>query len=242
MAKFNSSVNVIGSIPDYGVMTDYIIGKNESADDYGVAFKFRTEKSFLRFDAAISDSITRFANEEHKRLFYDSLKSDSFPLKGKMLLLYWQLFLNNLLFKEITHQVYLPALQEGRLLLQSAEILSFLRELKEQNSGELDWSEATLKIIATKYLTILKKLGLAEGGIKKVLQPITLSNLQLLYLARLIGAVNESATVTLDQLLPLSFMDSPTLIGKLKQIELMPYWNLTQIGSDVKIELTHGNV
>ena len=55
--KYDSGVNIMGSIPDYNVMLDYI------SDTYGVtngstgAFEFRSEKSFQRFVAAIESCI-----------------------------------------------------------------------------------------------------------------------------------------------------------------------------------------
>lgn len=53
------------------------------------------------------------------------------------------------------------------------EITSFLCFIKETEEGELDWSEDTIKISGNKYLTIMKKLGLADGANKKsIVHPV----------------------------------------------------------------------
>ena len=67
--KYDSGVNIMGSVPNYNVMLDYI------SDTYGVtegstgAFEFRTEKSLQRFVSAIESCILKFRNDTHKKLF-----------------------------------------------------------------------------------------------------------------------------------------------------------------------------
>ncbi len=60
--KYDSGVNIMGSVPNYNVMLDYI------SDTYGItsgctgAFEFRTEKSLQRFVSAIESCILKFKN------------------------------------------------------------------------------------------------------------------------------------------------------------------------------------
>ena len=43
---------------------------------------------------------------------------------------------------------------------------------------------------------------------------------------------------TLDNpMMVFSFYDKTTLITKLKRVEFMPFWNISQIGENLKIEL-----
>ena len=93
--KYDSSVNVLGSIPDYSSMIDFICEYCGRASEGQGSFSFRTHKTFSRFLAAI-------------------------------------------------------------------DVLALLHHIKETEPGEFTWSEATLKICASKYLTILKKLNLAR--------------------------------------------------------------------------------
>ena len=51
--KYDSGINVLGSIPDYGAMLEFIcenIGKKSEPEQ---VFSFRTHKTFNRFLAAI---------------------------------------------------------------------------------------------------------------------------------------------------------------------------------------------
>lgn len=43
---------------------------------------------------------------------------------------------------------------------------------------------------------------------------------------------------TLDNpMMVFSFYDKPTLITKLKRVEFIPFWNITQMGDEVTIDL-----
>jgi hypothetical protein len=63
------------------------------------------------------------------------------------------------LFADITEHLVYKKYQENRKLIESAEILDFLNEFGE-GTKITDWSESTQKIIATKYITFMKRLGL----------------------------------------------------------------------------------
>ncbi|MCD8387918.1 MAG: DUF1819 family protein [Bacteroidales bacterium] len=238
MPRFNSSINIIGSIPDYGTMIDYIIGKHTGDADYGASFQFRTEKSFRRFAAAINEAFLRFANDKHSRLFFAALTSYKLSLPEKLLLLFWQFIFNNELFRDITINIVFPALRHGRHIVKADEILSHLRYLKENNPGELEFSEDTLKIIATKYLTCLRKFGLAEGKqIKTIALPI-LSQAMLTYLIRWIAASSGVEKLTLDHpFMQFSFYDKGQLLSLVKSIDFIPCWDIAQIGNDCTIEI-----
>src|SRR5574344_2477248 len=89
--KYDSGVNIMGSIPDYNVMLDYI------SDTYGVtngstgAFEFRSENSFKRFVAAIESCILRFENDEHKKMFFEAIGNKEFSIQERLIVLFWQL-------------------------------------------------------------------------------------------------------------------------------------------------------
>ena len=176
--KYDSGVNIMGSIPDYNVMLDYI------SDTYGVtngstgAFEFRSEKSFKRFIAAIESCILQFENDEHKKMFFKAIGNKEFSIQERLIVLFWQLTYSNKLFSRISAEVFMKAVYSGRVTILADEITSFLRHIKETEPGELQWSEDTLKISGSKNLTILKKIGLADGAIKKtIVHPVITSNL-----------------------------------------------------------------
>lgn len=235
--KYDSSVNVLGSIPDYSSMMDFICEYMGRTPDGQGSFSFRTHKTFTRFLAAIKTAILTFVNDRHKQLFLDALSSKEFSYQEKLMVLYWQIVYGNLLFRGISEEVFMQAVYQGRTTLSALDVLALLHHIKETEKGEFNWSEATLKICASKYLTILKKLGLADGAIRKqILYPPMTSQL-FVYFIRMAMAMFPAQNSLDNPMMVFSFYDKTSLIAKLKRIEFMPFWNITQIGDEVKIEV-----
>lgn len=55
--KYDSGINIWGSIPDYGVMLEFISEYTGKKLESEQAFSFRTHKTFNRFLAVIQTSI-----------------------------------------------------------------------------------------------------------------------------------------------------------------------------------------
>ncbi len=235
--KYDSSVNVLGSIPDYSSMMDFICEYCGRVPEGQGSFSFRTHKTFSRFLAAIKTAILSFANEEHKQLFLDALSTPRISLQEKLMILFWQMVYGNLLFRRISDEVFMTAVYQGRTTLSAMDVLALLHHIKETEKGEFNWSEATLKICASKYLTILKKLGLADGAVKKqIVYPAMTSGL-FVYFIKMAMTTYPSQNTLDNPMMAFSFYDKASLIAKLKRVEFMPFWNITQIGDEVKIEV-----
>ena len=212
---FNSDTNIIGGVPDYAAMIEYInqsLGTSKDAD-----FSFRTENAGKRFMAAIGRDFLSFENDAHKKIFKEALSSQDLRVEQKFLVLYWQMTINNLLFSKISENYFMKCVFAGRLSLRPEEIMSYFYELRNEYPGELQWSDATLKLTASKYLTILKK--------------------SLIILVRLALSVYPDDPTETNPLFKFSFLDTPTLINRLKAIKYTQFWNLKQFGNNVKIEI-----
>ena len=235
--KYDSSVNVLGSIPDYSSMMDFICEYGGRVPEGKGSFSFRTHKTFSRFLAAIKSAILQFANDAHQQLFFDALSSKEFSFPEKLMVLFWQMVYGNQLFRRISDEVFMKAVYQGRTTLSAIDVLALLHHIKETEKGEFDWSEATLKICASKYLTILKKLGLADGTVKKqILYPPMTSSLFVYFIKMAMNVYPDDQTLD-NPMMVFSFYDKTTLITKLKRVEFMPFWNISQIGENLKIEL-----
>ncbi len=235
-SKYDSGVNIMGSVPNYNVMLDYI------SDTYGItvgstgAFEFRTEKSLRRFISAIESCILKFKNETHKSMFFDALANKDYSIQERLVVLFWQLTYSNRLFSRITAEVFMKAVYSGRITITAEEVTSFLRYIKETEKGELDWSEDTIKISGSKYLTIMKKLGLADGAIKKtIVHPVITNNL-FVYFIRFIQTVSDDKTLHNPYMI-FSFSEEPNIVSRLKKIENIQYWDISQIGNEITIDL-----
>ena len=232
---FNSSINILGSIPDYATMMNYAMSKLKG--DPNADFSFRTEKSGMRFISAINTEILSFKNQHHRKIIEDALSSDNLRLDQKLLVVFWQLCINNSLFALVTENYFIKSLFAGRLSLFPDEILSYLYELRRNNPNELQWSDATLKITASKYLTLIKKLGLATGSQTKEIKYPVIGDEVFEILVRLAMTVYQDTPSEQNPLFAFSFLDIDTLIKKLKSIKFTNLWTITQLGNNIKIEL-----
>ena len=79
--KYDSSVNVLGSIPDYSSMIDFICEYSGCVPEGQGSFSFRTHKTFSRFLAAIKTAILQFASGAHRELFLEALYHENSPFK-----------------------------------------------------------------------------------------------------------------------------------------------------------------
>ncbi len=234
---YDSGVNVIGSIPDYGVMLDYISDVYGYTKESEGTFQFRTEKSLKRFIAAIEACILKFYGESHRKLFFDALADHCLTLQERLMMLFWQLTYSNKLFNRITSEVFMRAVYAGRIIITAEEVLVFLRHIKEEEAGELRWSEETLRTTASKYLTIMKKLGLASGTVKKTIVHPVITSALFVYFIRFVQQVCPSDKTLHNPYFIFSFADEPALINRLKRIENTKYWNIAQIGNELTIDL-----
>ena len=153
------------------------------------------------------------------------------------MLVFWQMTYANALFRDITSEVFMKAVYQGRSSLSQDDVYSFVRHLKEQNPEELQWSDATLKIIGSKYLTAMKKLGLADGSLRKEIRYPLISDSLFVYFMRWCQTVYPTDRTLGNPYLKFGFFENSTLIEKLKKITFIPYWDITQIGDDVTIDL-----
>lgn len=232
---YNTDINVLGGVPDYPAMISFVTGTLSGERES--AFTFRTGNATKRFIAAIERSIICCKNQGHRELFQSALNSLELTVEQKYSIIFWQLIINNNLFSDITKNYYLRMLYAGRVALSSDEILSYLYELRREKEGELQWSESTLKINASKYLTLLKKIGLVEGDKTKNIKYQNIGDDLFLYLVRLSQVIYPEDQTSQNPLLQFSLMDETSLIKKLKSIKFTPYWAITQLGTDIKIEL-----
>lgn len=235
--KYDSGINVLGSIPDYVAMLEFICEYTGKKFESEQAFSFRTHKTFNRFLAAIKASIIKFANDNQKNMFLTAISSDDFSVREKLLVLFWQLVYGNALFAKVTKDVFMRAVYQGRTSLSVIDVLSLLHHIKETEDGELNWSEETLKITAAKYLTMLKKMNLAEGKTAKdICHPIITGQLFVYFIRWIIVTCPENRTLE-NPFVIFGFMDKRSIIERLKKVEYLSLWQISQMGEDVTIDL-----
>lgn len=243
MTLYNTDINIIGSIPDYNIVSKAITLHSQTKDALedciikNNEFDFRTEKSRKRFVAALYSAFINFKNEHHKELI-EKIFTQNISTTTKHLVLFWQFSIINPLFYEINTEVFIKNYYSGRVTFAKNDIVAFIKDLIYKNPHLKDkWSELTIETIASKYLTILKKLDLLDGSIKKTFKHIQISNEALLVFIELALTLEpELSDFFQSKYFPLIFMSKESFLSRAKELALKELLEFSYNGITLKIE------
>lgn len=241
---YNTTINIIAGIPDFNLIFDviqkYANGifeekKEIKNNQYGI----RTIRAKKRFIQAINNVFINFRTENHKLIFYQLFsKPDLYHLKKTAL--FFQCAINNQLFYDLTINVLLKLYEEGRSRIDRAEFISYLYEQKEKNNEIESWSDSTIELIASKYLTFLKKIDFLKGTAIKELTHIYFDDATIIYIIYFILSLENHENDFLNNVFaPLLMMSNNKMIERLKKISLEDFFTITTIGYNLKIELKY---
>lgn len=239
--QYDTSINIIGSIKELDTISNLI--KAELYPDImdielvKRELGIRTEKSISRVEHGVKKAFLSFVSEEHEQFFYKIFGKD-LNKADMSFILYWQLLVNNPLFREITSGLFVKYYFEGRVHIETDDVLGYVVELKNKN-GIVDWSESTIKIIANKYLNLMVKFGFLEKkGRKRVFVYVTLSpELQViaLYFSRFYPS--GSSSVLSNELAKLSFIPQDDLVHKYKKLSKNGLFDMSFNGEALAFKL-----
>ena len=83
----------------------------------------------------------------------------------------------------------------------------------------------------------MKKLGLAEGTTRKTIQHPVITQRLFVYFVRFVITVCPDSPTLDNPYMTFAFSDRQTIISRLKKIENITYWDITQIGNEIKIDI-----
>lgn len=243
--KTNTNINIIGGIPDYDIIYDVLrlLAENVPAENinelvivnnkYGI----RTEAARGRFLRVIKSAFWQFKNSEHETLIRSLFKSEGFE-KTKSFALFWMLGINDTLFESITKQAFFQAYFSGRVQIKNDEIIAYLRHERETNPVIQKWSDTTIKTVASKYLTFLKKIDFLKGRQKKEFKYIQVDNNSLIYFLYLTKAVEPNQPdMFKSRYIDFLFTEKASLIDILKKVVFAEFIDIQTTGADLKIDL-----
>lgn len=242
---YNSDLNFVGSIPNYDLLflaLNKINRENRIKEIEEILvtrnlFDFRTEEARGRFFRMIKSTIFNTNSEEQSELLA-TIFDENCSFQNKNIVLFWQLCLSNRLFYDISVNVYLKNYYAGRSHLSARDVEDYIMHLKEIDPTIKEWSIKTIKPVASKYLTILKKLNLLEGASKKQILPVTIDNNTMVLYVYLIKSVNPDNFNFLDsEYFQLSLMSRDTFLSFAKKVGNMSFWDLTFDGTALKFTL-----
>lgn len=225
----NSDINILGGVPDYNLIRVYIAGeaKDKSSDEIQREYTtIKTEKAFKRFQRAIDKSMNSFKTAELRDMIQTLCSMEALD-ETMLLLFFWNMSVNNEMFAYLNEQVYFPILFSGRIIVTAEEVLACLKELKQEEEALQKWSDSTMKIIASKYLTVMKKLGLLDGGIKKKIVYKNLSDKQFLLFVYWLMQAEETTNLSDSSWMKYGFMEKPCFIERCLQNKDRQFINIS---------------
>ena len=193
----NTDINILGGMPDYNLIRIYIAGEAKDKSSSEVQHQYttiKTEKAFKRFQKAIDKSMNYFKTEKLKKMV-QTLCNEQELDETLLLMFFWNMSLNNDLFAYLNEEVYFPALYSGRTTLTAEEVVACLKELRQREEALQKWSDSTIDITASKYLTLMKKFGLLDGTVKKKIVYKNLSEKQFILFLYWLMQAEETTNV-----------------------------------------------
>ena len=248
MSNYNTDINIIGSIPDYHLiykalplllndpkeLKNILVTNNE--------FDFRTEKSRKRFLSVLNSAFVSKNKtiDELSSVLMLYFKNDE---NAQALLLFWLFSTNNKLFFELNRDVFLKYYFQGRAVLPKEAVIAYLKDLISRvDDLKGKWSEITIDTIASKYLTILKKLNLVEGNQKKKFTLIRVSDELLTVFIHLINLLeNRKGNFLEDDFLGFTFVSKENILERLKRIGKKDWIKLNYNGVTLQVEPVFNN-
>ena len=246
--KYNTDINIVGSIPDYHLIykaLPLLIAKDDQLIKLLVKdneFNLRTEKSRKRFLSVLNSA---FINENTaiNEFVGEILGSKDLDDKSKALFLFWVFSINNELFRELNNKLFLKYYYQGRAEFPAKDVEAYLKDLinrTEELQGR--WSEKTISTIASKYLTILKKLNLLEGTQKKSFCFIRVSDELMVCLVHIYTLMNNQGANFLDhEFSQWMFISKDSILERLKKIGKKDWIKMNYTGSTLRVESGFNN-
>jgi hypothetical protein len=244
---YTSDINVIASIPDFNLISDVISafahGKGEDYINEEIfkqnIYGIRTLKSRERFLSAIKKVFIKFKTEEHQKVFYALFTQNNF-VNLKRIALYFQFAFNDQLFYELNTKIYMKLYKAGRLTVPKDEFIAYLYDLRDNQLDIQKWSNSTLDIITSKYLTLLKKLGFLKGRSIKEFCTIDLDDPTIIYIVYLLKSLgNINPDIMKNPYLDILPYSQDNLYKRIKKISLTDYFKIYTLGYDLKVNLKY---
>ncbi|MBN2373588.1 DUF1819 family protein [bacterium] len=244
---YDTGINIIAGIPDLNLVIDvigyyaqgkgreYVIDKVFEQNIYAI----RTNKSRGRFLRAINAAFLKFLNADHKTIIFVLFRQEKL-LHIKRFALYIQFAVNNALFFELSKNVFLKIYHSGRSSINNTDLVSYLYHIREKDPEIQQWSDSTVKKVASKYLTFLKKMDFLRGAAKKEFTRFVPDDVTIVYTIYLIKALGQSSSNILkDPYIPLLMLGEADLMERIKKISLKDYFSVSTVGHDMNIDLKY---
>lgn len=234
----NSDLNILGGLPDWNLINVFLKENIDSLRN-GTGLQsyttIKTDKSVKRFEKAISSTLIKFRNVEIEVLIRNMLDVEKIT-NDSLLFLFWNASYNNDLLKYLNTQIYFLAFYSGRISIKQDEVVACLKDLQETEIELKKWSDSTLRVTSSKYLTLLKKFHLMEGALNKTIVHPYLNDKMFILFVYWLKSVESKSNLLESEWLKYSFCERSVFMERLMQKKFAKYFQLDYTGDRLKIE------
>lgn len=238
--KINSDLNILGGLPDWNLINVFLnenTDQTQSGRSIHSFTKIKTDKSVKRFEKAILSTLIHFKDQNMESLIRSVLSGENIT-NDSLYLLFWNASSNNELLHYLNKQVFMIAFYSGRISIKLDEVIACLKDLREREVDLRKWSDSTLEITASKYLTLLKKFNLMEGTQKKSIVHPYLSDKMFVLFVYWLSLVEAKPNVLESEWINYSFCEKAVFIERIMQKRFSKFFQITYTGDSLKIETT----
>jgi histone H3/H4 len=234
----NSDINVLGGLSDFSIINAFLIEnlKAKNSNDKHQAFtSIKSTKSYKRFEHAINNTLLKFRNNNLEVIIRKILDAEKISFDS-LLVLFWNASINNEFLDYLNEKVYFPAFYSGRVTIKKDDVVACLSELKQTETALQKWSDSSINVTASKYLTLLKKFNLMEGGQTKTISHNYLSDKLLIIFVYWLLAVETKSNILESRWLEYCFSEKEIFIQRILEKKFMKFFNINYSGDKLMIE------
>lgn len=234
----NSDINILGGLPDLNLIKQFMNDSIESLNSRGGHRSYtaiKTDKSVHRFEKAITDTLLTFKNSTLKPIVTNMVNAESIS-NDCLFLFFLNASNNNELLNYLNNSVYFPALYSGRVSIKTTEVLACLNDLKQTEQELHKWSDSTLQVTASKYLTLLKKFHLMDGSVNKTITYTYLNDKMFVIFVYWLLTVEPKPNLLESPWLNYAFSEKQFFLERVMQKKFSKFFNLNYNGDKLMVE------
>lgn len=234
----NTDINILGGLPDWKLIYVFLnedLKSIRAAGGTRSVTTIKTDRSVMRFEKAITNTLLKFKNEDVESLFRSIIESEEISADS-LLFIFWNASLNNDLLHYLNDKVFFPALYSGRVSIKTDEASACIKELKQKENDLQKWSDVTVNTTASKYLTLLKKFRLMDGAANKTINHPNVNDKMFVFFIYWLVSVSDASNILISPWIQYSFSEKQIFIQRVMQKKFSKFFNIQYTGDKLSVD------
>jgi hypothetical protein len=236
--NINTDINILGSILDLTLISKTLnIDREKGSKDPNALSNtsLKTTRSLERYERAIRKTLVFFKKDELRDLFTTVFANEGLS-EDCLSLLFLNISFNNELLDYLNQSIFFPAYFSGRIAIKKSEIVACINDLRQTEESIREWSASTIDVMARKYLALLDKFNLMEGGRYKSIKYRYINDKQLITFAYWLITIESKPNLLESKWLSYGFLEKESFRERILQKKFMKYLDVTYTGDSMKLE------